>query len=115
MVAYYGDPAWEARLAPGPLNWKQSLTASGPDEWTLTITPLAGAESFKTINNNGSQRGGRPIVQFFPERLDPSHLKITSGSEFNPVLTDTFILVPHPGAAAPTSAWHITFQAEKPR
>jgi zinc protease len=114
VVAFYGDPAWEARLAPGPLNWKQSLTASGPDEWTLTITPLAGADSFKTINNNGSQRGGRPIVQFFPERFVSSRLQIISGSEFNPVLTDTFILVPHPGPAA-AAPWQITFKAEKPQ
>jgi hypothetical protein len=41
-------------------------------------------------------------------------LQIISGSEFNPVLTDTFILVPHPGPAA-AAPWQITFKAEKPQ
>jgi hypothetical protein len=48
------------------------------------------------VNNNGSQRGGRPVVEFLPKRIDPAKVKITAGSELKPVITDDFILVPLP-------------------
>jgi hypothetical protein len=95
-VAFYGDPAWEARMAPGKLNWEQKLTVDDKRTHTLTITPLAGAETWSTVNKNGSQRGGRPIVQYLPWRIDPAKVKVETGSELNPVIADDFILVPLP-------------------
>ena len=95
VVAFYGDPAWEARMAPGPLQYDQTLTEAD-GVFTLTITPRAGPRSFMPVNTNGSQRGGRPIVQFLPRRL--ADAEIVAGGEWKPVVTDTFILVPPPPA-----------------
>ena len=98
-VAFYGDPAWEARMAPGKLNWEQKLTTGEKGEHTLAITPLAGAATWQPVNNNGSQRGGRPVIEFLPQRIDPAKVKITAGKELNAVIADDFILVPLPEKA----------------
>jgi hypothetical protein len=95
VVAFYGDPAWEARMAPGKLQFDQTLTERD-GVFTLTITPRDGPRSFTPVNTNGSQRGGRPIVQFLPRRL--ADVEIVSGGEWRPVVADTFVLVPLPPA-----------------
>lgn len=110
-VAFYGDPAWEARLAPGKLNWEQSLTESPEGEWTFEIKPLAGAATFDTVNANGSQRGGRPIIAFFPHRIDPARFTVAEGAENHPVVTDTFLLLPHPGQGGPATAIRVRLAA----
>jgi len=92
-VAFYGDPAWEARMAKRPTAWEQTLTGKG-GVWTLEIKPNRGAKTFEPINKNGSQRGGRPIVQFLPHRIQPA--QVLEGAELNPVITDDFVLVPLP-------------------
>lgn len=94
-LAFYGNPAWDARMEDGPLAFAQNVEITS-DTLTLTVTPNAGATSFAPINTNGSQRGGRPVIAFFPERL--KNPKITGGMEWNPVLTDDFLLVPNPGS-----------------
>jgi zinc protease len=99
-VAFYGDPAWEARMAPGKRNWEQKLTVDDAGVHTLTITPLAGAAAWAPVNTNGSQRGGRPIIEFLPRRIDPGKVKIEAGSELHPVIADDFILVPLPREGA---------------
>lgn len=99
VVAYYGDPAWEARMAPGPLQWKMTW-AQTAEGGSLAIDPQTGADSFKPVNKNGSQRGGRPIVQFFESRIDPASVKITEGAGLNPVIMDDFMLVPLPETAS---------------
>jgi len=48
------------------------------------------------VNTNGSQRGGRPIVQWLPQRL--VDVEIVAGAEWHPVVTDDFVLVPLPAA-----------------
>ena len=93
VVAFYGDPAWEARMAPGKLEFDQSLVEKD-GRFTLTITPRDGANSFLPVNLNGSQRGGRPVVAFFPRRLPET--EIVEGQHWQPVITDTFVLVPLP-------------------
>jgi len=95
VVAFYGDPAWEARLADGTLQYRQTL-AENDGTFTLEVSPLDGPRSYAPVNTNGSQRGGRPIVQFLPRRL--ADVEITSGGEWHPVVTDTFVLVPLPPA-----------------
>ena len=74
-VAFYGDPAWIARMAPGPLAWEQTLTEND-GEYRFEIRPLRGERSFEPINTNGSQRGGRPIVQLLPHRLQNRSVQI---------------------------------------
>ncbi len=95
VVAFYGDPAWEARLADGKLQFGQTLTERD-GLFTLAITPLDWDRSFAPVNTNGSQRGGRPIVQFLPRRLGPT--EIVEGAEWSPIVTDAFVLVPLPPA-----------------
>jgi zinc protease len=95
VMAFYGDPAWEARLAPGTLQFDQALTEQD-GIFTLTITPRDGVRSFAPVNTNGSQRGGRPIVAFLPRRL--AAVEIVAGNEWKPVVTDDFVLVPLPPA-----------------
>lgn len=99
VVAFYGDPAWDARLADGPLQWKEAWNQDAAGA-SLEITPLAGESSFTPINTNGSQRGGRPIVRFFDHRIDPTSVRITAGTDLNPVITDDFLLVPLPVKAS---------------
>jgi zinc protease len=96
VLAFYGDPAWDARLAAGPLRWEQSLVEKD-GKWTLTITPRAGADTFKPVNKNGSQRGGRPIVALLPRRI--GKVEIESGADLKPLITDDFVLVPLPAGA----------------
>ncbi len=93
VVAFYGDPKWAAKLAPGKLAYGQTLTREG-NTYTLEIKPNNGAKSFDTVNNNGSQRGGRPIVAFLPQRV--TDIEILEGGNLSPVITDDFILVPRP-------------------
>lgn len=109
-VAFYGDPAWPARMAPGALRWKQRLTEA-KGVYTFEVRPTAGEKSFATVNTNGSQRGGRPIFQFLPRRIDASSVQIVEGAEFAPVVTDNFLLVPNPGEAATARPMKIVFRA----
>ncbi|MFM8735208.1 MAG: hypothetical protein ACKOC8_08450 [Pirellulales bacterium] len=95
VVALYGDPAWAARMAAGTLSYGQHL-GEEDGTFTLTITPLTGAASFAPVNTNGSQRGGRPIVQFLPHRIGAA--TIVEGAEWRPIVTDDFVLVPLPPA-----------------
>jgi zinc protease len=108
VLAFYGDPAWEARMAPAPLPFEQELSRNG-DVFTFTIKPNQGTDSFRTIDNNGSQRGGRPFFALLPERIGPA--KIVEGGNLNPVITENFILVPRPGNAQAKERYVIRFQA----
>lgn len=62
------------------------------------------------MNRNGVQRGHRPFVAFFDQRLGPA--EILSGEEWNPVVTDNFILVPNPPSNQPAKPIEITFRAQ---
>jgi zinc protease len=107
-VVFYGDPAWDARLAGGDCAYGQEF--SGKDgKYTFLITPRWGAKSFEPVNTNGSQRGGRPMVEYFPTRL--KNIRIIEGSELNPVLTDDFILVPSPRKYDAAREYKVVFTA----
>lgn len=110
VVVFYGDPAWQARMAPGPLQWKQTWTQDA-EGGSLEIVPQAGAATFAPVNTNGSQRGGRPIVQFFDRRIDPATVAITAGAELKPVITDDFLLIPLPKAGE-SGNLKVTFTAK---
>src|SRR5258708_9749323 len=98
-LAFYGDPAWEARMAKGQTGWDQTLKEKG-GIWTFEINPNLGAKSFDPVNENGSKRGWRPIMEFLPHRI--KEIQVVEGADLNPVITDDFILVPHPRACDPT-------------
>ena len=110
VVAFYGDPKWSAKMAAGKLAYGQTLTRSG-DTYTFTITPKQGTKSFETVNNNGSQRGGRPIVAFLPNRV--TDVQIIKGGQLSPEITDDFILVPRPNQYDGKSPLVVTFKAKE--
>lgn len=78
-VAFYGDPAWDARLQPRSSGWEQTLTERD-GVWTLTITATKDAGA-----------PGRPPFAFFPRRLKLGG--IVAGQEYAPVVTPTFVMV----------------------
>ncbi len=108
-VALYGDPAWEARVARAETAWEQTLTEK-EGTWTFEIKPNLGEKTFEPVNRNGSQRGGRPIIQFFPVRL--KNVRLVDGAELKPVISDDFILVPNPRTCSEGSRYRIVFTAE---
>lgn len=109
-VAFYGDPAWQARMATADKAWDQKLTVNG-DVYTLTITPRRGLKSFHPVNTNGAQRGWRPIVELLDHRI--RHVTIIEGDDLNPVVTDDFILCPNPRTVDPKREYVIRFAASR--
>lgn len=107
VVAFYGDPLWEARMASQPSGYEQTLTHTN-DGYTLTIKPLRGENSFKLLSYNGSQRGGRPIIAWLPQKLTKP--VVVEGKELNPVVTPRFILIPLPDALKDSYTVRVTGQ-----
>ena len=110
VVAVYGDPKWEARMAAAPRAYEQTLVVED-GVYIFTIKPNRGADSFKPINTNGSQRGWRPIVHFLPHRI--KSVKVTDCAELDPTITDDFILVPNPRECDPKREYKVVFRASK--
>jgi zinc protease len=107
VVAFYGDPAWQSRMADQPKAYEQTLTRVG-DTYIFEIKPNRGARSFQPINTNGSQRGGRPFVAFLPQRI--TDVRVIEGADLRPVITDDFILVPNPRVCDPENRFRVVFQ-----
>jgi len=107
-VVFYGDPGWDAKLAKGERAYEQVLNKKD-SIYTFKITPMRGKKSFEPINTNGSQRGWRPIVHYFSERI--GNFEILEGGELKPVLTDDFILIPNPKSCDPTKDYKVVFKA----
>ncbi|MFN7291761.1 MAG: hypothetical protein ACK5T6_14325, partial [Pirellula sp.] len=57
----------------------------------------------------GSQRGWRPFVHFFPNRL--KDIEIMTGKELWPVITDNFVLIPNPKICDPNKPYRVEFKA----
>jgi len=110
VVAFYGDPAWCARMADGPTAWTQTLTEKG-GRFTFTIKPKRGSKTFEPINTNGSQRGYRPIVAFLPYRIKDA--KIVAGAELKPTITDNFLLIPNPRTCEKGRTYEVVFTASR--
>lgn len=108
VLAFYGDPKWEARMADRPRAWDQSLVEKD-GTFTFELKPNRGEATFKPIDTNGSQRGGRPIVAFFPARL--KNVEVVSGADLKPVITDDFILIPNPLTCDPKREYKVVFKA----
>ena len=110
VVAFYGDPAWCARMAAGPTAWAQTLTEKS-GRFTFVIKPKRGNKTFNTINTNGSQRGYRPIVAFLPHRI--KDVKIVEGAELKPAITDNFILIPNPRTCEAGRSYEVVFTGKR--
>lgn len=109
-VAFYGDPGWQARMAPMATAYNQKLTIED-DTYTLTITPRRGSDSFKPVNTNGAQRGWRPIVELLDHRIE--NVKIIDGADLKPLVTDDFILIPNPRTVDPLREYSVRFRASR--
>ncbi len=110
VLAFYGDPAWEARMAEMQSGWEQRMTREH-DRWTIELTPKRGDTSFQVLDPNGSQRGGRPVIQFLPCRIKPAEL--LEGAELNPVITDDFVLIPLPSKGDSNRVYRVVFRASQ--
>jgi zinc protease len=97
-------------MAPGATRWDQSLEEKN-GVWTFTIHPKSGEKTFEPVNENGSQRGGRPIIEFLPTRLQA--VEILEGADLHPEITDNFILVPNPLKCDPARQYKIVFRAKQ--
>jgi zinc protease len=107
-LVFYGDPAWDARLADGDLAYGQSLTEKD-GVWTFEVKPEIGAKSFAPVNENGAQRGWRPMVAFLPERLE-GEIEILEGGELGAVVADDFVLLPNPRKVEDGKAYRVVFR-----
>jgi len=95
-MAFYGDPAWEARLAPRPLAWDQSLVESG-GVWTFELT----------VNRDCAPK--RPAFVLFPRRIGEAH--VVEGGDLRPVVTDNFLLLPLPAKLEKGKTLRVVFKA----
>ncbi len=109
VVALYGDPKWEARMADASRAYEQQLVENN-GVYSFTIDPQRAADSFKPINTNGSQRGWRPIVHFLPRRI--KNITIIAGYDLRPTITENFILVPNPRECDPQHEYKVVFRAQ---
>ncbi len=107
-MAFYGDPAWLARMAKGKTAWEQTLTEKN-GTWIFEIKPNLGKKTFAPINQNGSQRGGRPIIEFLPRRV--KEVQVLEGADLKPVIADNFILVPNPRDRNVSRQYRVVFRA----
>ena len=97
-VAFYGDPAWEARLAPRELPFEQTLTVS------------KGVYTFQILAKKDCQPA-RPPAMLLPHRV--KDVAIVQGKELGPLVTDNFIMVLKPGKLEQGKTYRVVFQAKK--
>ena len=96
-VAFYGDPAWEARPLRGPPAWEQKLVMEG-NRYVLTLT----------ANEDGAWPG-KPVMELLPHRI--AGAKIVKGEDTKAVITENFILVPLQGKFRKGDKVEIVFEA----
>ncbi len=97
-VAFYGDPAWEARLAPRPLAWRETVTETG-GVYTFTVAADRDAEP------------KRPPMAFLPHRV--KDVRILEGADLAPVVTDNFILLGKPAKFERGKSYKVVFKAAR--
>ncbi|MDR3110469.1 MAG: hypothetical protein LBU65_12425 [Planctomycetaceae bacterium] len=106
VIAFYGDPALEIRTTSSPKStYSQKLATNNEDGktiLTLTLTDSRGKESWNS---------DRPAVQLLPKRIQ--NFQVLEGENFNPVVTDNFILVPMPTNKEETKTIKIVIRAEQ--
>jgi hypothetical protein len=97
-VALYGDPAWEARLAPreGPL--------------TTELTEKAGTFTY-AVRAKAACKPNKPLATCLPWRL--RDIEITAGKELEPLVTDNFIMLMWPGPYEPGKKYEVVFRARR--
>jgi zinc protease len=98
-VAFYGDPAWQARPAERKLAWDQTLAVEG-NRCTFTLTA-----------NEGGTWPDKPLVALLPRRV--TNARVVKGEDLKPVVTENFILVPMKGQFQPGERTEIVVEADE--
>jgi zinc protease len=97
-VAFYGDPAWDARLKPQPLPWDLTLTEEG-ERYTIELI----------ARKDCAPR--RPPVLLFPHRV--RDVEVVQGAELEPAIADNFILLPKPAKLKAGARHTVVFRATR--
>ena len=97
-VAFYGDPAWDARLAKRDLPLTSELTEQG------------GTYTF-TVRVKQACKPQKPLAMLLPHRIADVHL--TAGKEFQPLITDMFVMLMKSGPFGAAGTHRVVFQAER--
>jgi len=109
-VAFYGDPAWEARMADHEKDWEQKL-ACKDGVYTFEVSPKRADAAVDPVRLNGSQRNVRPIVEFLPHRV--RDVKVLQGAELEPVITDNLLVMPNPCGSGKGGSYVVKFAATR--
>jgi len=97
-VAFYGDPAWQARPAVRDLAWDQEVSVKD-NRYTFTVAA-----------RQDGKWPGKPLVQLLPERV--KNIKVVEGADRSPVVTSSFILLPLKGDFKSGDKMQIVLEAE---
>lgn len=97
VLAFYGDPAWQAGFAKAELPWSVEWKSVGEVHTLRLITIRAG------------NWGGRPQVFALPKRLGPATL--LQGGDCTPLIADDFVLLPLKGDFAAHQTIEVVFRA----
>ena len=97
VLAFYGDPAWQAGFAKANLAWTAELKSVGAVH-TLRLT-----------TTRASNWGGRPQIFALPKRIGPA--TVQQGGDFKPVIADDVVLLPLKGEFAAGQTVEIIFRA----
>ncbi|MBI2302389.1 MAG: hypothetical protein HYU66_26080 [Armatimonadetes bacterium] len=92
VVAFYGDPAWDARLAPRDPAYDEQVE-------------LAGGALSVTITGRREASFGRPPVVFLPRRVRPGEVR--EGAELKPVVGGWFVMLPGLTKVEPGKTWRV--------
>lgn len=99
VVAFYGDPAWEARLdasrVSAPISTKLSHDGN---TWKFEVTALADTEAH------------RAVAHWLPQRVQSPTLK--EGQDLKPILTDNFVYIPATPAMKKGQTLSVVFTAD---
>ncbi|MCE5267407.1 MAG: hypothetical protein LLG00_05925 [Planctomycetaceae bacterium] len=95
-LAFYGDPAWEARLAPRSLPFTQELSSAN------------GVYTFR-IRATADCTPGRQPGMIFPQRL--KGIEVTKGKEMAPLVTPNFIMLMKAGKFEKGKTYEVQFKA----
>ena len=98
VVAFYGDPKWEARMAPRDLPWTQSLTEKD------------GVFTFE-LSAPTTVRPGRPPAVILPRHLGKT--QIIEGAELQPVIGACFVMLPKPVEFEAGKKYRVVFKEVK--
>ena len=96
VVALYGDPAWEARLAPRTLPWDQTVTIAD-GRITIAITARAAAKP------------GRPILVLLPGAMRAG--RVLEGADLQPVVARRFVMLPKVKSLAAGQSLRVVLEA----